>query len=91
MPSIVGIELTLLREVGRIPVGVAELEAATKRNGEVRILPQDLAHATELALLGSLADPFDRMIVAAARAVDRPLVTADAAIAASGLVDVLWG
>jgi PIN domain nuclease of toxin-antitoxin system len=90
IPSIVGIELTLLGESGHFHIGVAELEAATKRNSEVRILSQDLAHASEFALLGSLADPFDRMIVAAARAADLPLVTADATIAASGLVDVVW-
>jgi len=90
VPSIVGVELTLLCEAGRIRFGVAELEAATNRNDEVRILPHDLAQATEFALLGSLADPFDRMIVAAARAGDLPLITADAMIAASGLVDVVW-
>ena len=32
----------------------------------------------------------DRMIVAAARAVRRPLITADGDIAASGLVEVVW-
>jgi PIN domain nuclease of toxin-antitoxin system len=90
VPSIVGIELTLLAEAGRIRVGVAELEAATKRNDEVRILLHDLAQSSEFALLGSVADPFDRMMIAAARAADLPLVTADATIAASGLVDVVW-
>ena len=38
----------------------------------------------------SLADPFDRMVVAAARAAELPLVTADPTIASSGLVDVIW-
>jgi PIN domain nuclease of toxin-antitoxin system len=70
--------------------GVAELEAATRRNDEVRILAHDLAQATEFAFLRSLADPFDRMIVAAGRAVRLPLLTADAIIAASGLADVIW-
>jgi PIN domain nuclease of toxin-antitoxin system len=90
IPSIVGVELALLGEAGRLRLGVAELEAATKRNDEVRILGHDLAQANEFALLGSLADPFDRMIVAAARAIELPLVTADTTIAASGLVDVVW-
>lgn len=90
LPAILGVELTLLCESGRLRVGVAELEAATRRNGEVRILPLDLEQAREFALLGALADPFDRMIVAAARATRRPLVTADATIAESGLVDVVW-
>lgn len=62
---------------------MAELEAATRRNDRVRILPLDLEQTREVALLGALADPFDRMIVAAARATRRALVTADATIADS--------
>jgi PIN domain nuclease of toxin-antitoxin system len=90
IPSIVGVELTLIGEAGRLRLGVAELEAVVRRNDEVRILAHDLAQASEFAVLRSLADPFDRMIVAAARATDRPLLTADTTIAASGLVDVVW-
>lgn len=90
VPAIVGIELSLLREAGRRVVDVAELEAATRRNEALRVLPQDLAQAMEFALLGTLEDPFDRMIVAAARARTWPLVTGDARIAESGLVDVVW-
>jgi PIN domain nuclease of toxin-antitoxin system len=91
VPSIIGVELTLLAEAGRLRLGVAELEAATRRNQEIRILSHDLVQASEFALIRSLVDPFDRMIVAAARATDLPLVTADSTIAASGLVDVVWG
>jgi PIN domain nuclease of toxin-antitoxin system len=90
IPSIVGIELTLLHEGRRVRLGVAELEAATMRNDQVRILAHDLAQASEFALLGSLSDPFDRMIVAAARVAGFPLLTADETIASSGLVDVVW-
>ena len=90
IPSIVAIELTLLQEAGRRVLTVADVHAATKRNGEVRILPHDLRQATEFALLIALADPFDRIIVAAARAIERPLITADEDIRQSGLVDVVW-
>jgi PIN domain nuclease of toxin-antitoxin system len=90
IPSIVGVELTLLGEARRLRLGVAELEAATKRNDEVRILVHDLAQASEFAVVRSLGDPFDRMVVAAARAAELPLITADATIASSGLVDVVW-
>jgi PIN domain nuclease of toxin-antitoxin system len=90
LPSIVGVELTLLAEAGRRLIGVAEIEAATKRNEGIRVLPQELTQVAEFALLASLADPFDRMIVAAARATKRALITADAKIAESGLVDVIW-
>lgn len=90
VPSIVAVELTLLAEAGRRLLSVAELEAATRRNSAVRILAHDLAQATEFALLGSLVDPFDRMVVAAARALRRPLLTADERIRESGLVETIW-
>jgi PIN domain nuclease of toxin-antitoxin system len=90
IPAIVGVELTLLAEHGRRLSGGAELEAAVARNDHVRILPLDLAQAAEFALLGMLSDPFDRMIVAAARAAGHPLLTADAPIGESGLIQVIW-
>jgi PIN domain nuclease of toxin-antitoxin system len=90
IPAIVGVELTLLAEHGRRFAGVAEVEAATFRNDHVRVLPFDLAQATEFALLGALSDPFDRMVVATARAAGHPLLTADEPIAESGLVEVIW-
>ena len=90
VPSIVGVELSLLAESGRLGLGAAELQAATVRNSSLRILPHDLEQALQFALLRSLKDPFDRMIVAAARATHRPLLTADERIANSGLVEVVW-
>ena len=90
IPAIVGIELTLLHEAGRRLVTAVELDAATRRNSEVRILPLDLVQANEFALLTALGDPFDRMIVAAARTTERPLITADARIQDSELVEVIW-
>jgi PIN domain nuclease of toxin-antitoxin system len=66
VPSIVGVEIALLNEIGRIGIGVAELDAATQRNAYLRVLPHDMAQALEFALLGSVKDPFDRMMVSAA-------------------------
>jgi PIN domain nuclease of toxin-antitoxin system len=90
VPSIVGIELTLLQEAGRRLVNVAALEAAAARNGGVVVLPLDLAQTAEFALLSMISDPFDRMIVAAARVLGRPLITVDEKLADSGLVEVVW-
>lgn len=90
VPSIVGVELVLLAERGRKKVTVMDLEAATRRNRCVAVLPQDLAQAREFAQLEMLEDPFDRMVVAAARTARRPLLTADERIRESGLVDVIW-
>lgn len=57
----------------------------------VAVLALDHETAVEAALLPSFGgDPGDAFIVASARAAGAPLVTADGAIAASGLVEVVW-
>lgn len=88
--AVVGIELTLLRGAGRRTVGVPQLEALVTTQPTFSVLPLDLAQAKEFALLESLHDPFDRMIVAAARTAAAPLITADTAIRDSALADVVW-
>ncbi len=90
LPAIVAVELALLRERGRSRIGVAELEATLARNPELRPLALDLSQTREFALLPGLQDPFDRMIVAAARTLGCPLLSADTEIAASGLVETVW-
>jgi PIN domain nuclease of toxin-antitoxin system len=90
IPAVVTIELALLHERGRVSIGIAELEATLARNPLLRILPLDLAQAREFALLRGVRDPFDRMILAAAKSAACPLISADERVAASGLVDVLW-
>jgi PIN domain nuclease of toxin-antitoxin system len=90
IPAIVVVELALLRERGRSAIGVAEVEASMTRNPELQPLSLDFAQAKEFALLRGVTDPFDRLIMAAARSLGCPLVTADERIAASGMVQVIW-
>ena len=90
VPAIVAVELSLLREAGRNTVGVAQLEALMAAQPAFSVLPLDLAQAVEFALLEAVRDPFDRMVVAAARAAGAPLITADEAIHESALVEVVW-
>ena len=90
VPGVVAIEVALLHERGRTAIGIPAVEATLARNPALELLPLDLAQAREFALLPAIRDPFDRMIVAAARTVRRPLITADGDIAASGLVEVVW-
>jgi PIN domain nuclease of toxin-antitoxin system len=59
-------------------------------NPAFRVLPLDLDQATQFALLDAVDDVFDRLIIAAARATRATLLSADHAIAASGLVEVRW-
>ncbi len=90
VPAIVAVELSVLRETGRNIVGIAQLEALMTAQPSFRFLPLDLAQATEFALLQTVRDPFDRMVLAAARATGVPLITADEAIHDSALVEVVW-
>jgi PIN domain nuclease of toxin-antitoxin system len=90
IPAIVAVELSMLRENRKSSIGLPELETTLKRNSMLAMLPTDLSQAQEFALLSGLRDPFDRLIVAAARASQSKLITADAAITASGLVEVVW-
>ena len=90
IPAIVVVELTLVREAGRLAVGPAEIRALAVEHPNFEVLPLDLSQATEFALLATLVDPFDRLIVAAARAAEATLLTADQRIADSGLARVVW-
>jgi PIN domain nuclease of toxin-antitoxin system len=90
IPAVVAVEIALLFERGRSRIGVAEVEATLQRNPELELLPLDFAQVKEFAFVPSLKDPFDRLIVAAARRLGCPIITADEGIAASGLVDVIW-
>ena len=90
VPAIVGIELALLRGAGRKTVGVPQLEALIAAQPAFAVLPLDLVQTKEFALLETLHDPFDRMIVAAARVAGTLLITADMGIRESALVEVVW-
>jgi PIN domain nuclease of toxin-antitoxin system len=90
VPSITAVELMLLQEAGRRVPGPAQVEALCAAQPAFRVTPLDLAVALEFVLLSALSDPFDRMVVAAARVADVPLVTADTAIHESALVAVIW-
>ncbi|MBL0218037.1 MAG: PIN domain-containing protein [Myxococcales bacterium] len=89
IPAIALIELTRLREAGRGVLGIQQVEALLA-SGPFELQPLDLAQTLEFAQLDTVADPFDRMIIAAARAAELPLITADGAITASALVTTIW-
>lgn len=90
IPAIVPVELALLREAGRRVPGPPELQTLFATHSGFRLLPLDLTQAIEFMLLGSLKDPFDRLVVAAARILSAPLLTADERIAHSGLAQTIW-
>lgn len=90
LPAILPIEIALLHERGRCGVGVRELAETLERCPGIRFWPLDLVQAREFVLLRSIRDPFDRLIVSAARAARCPLVSCDEALSRSGLVEMVW-
>lgn len=90
IPSIVAVELALLREAGRRVPGAPELQSLVQNHPGFQILPLDLAQAMEFILLSSLQDPFDRLIIAAARVSSAPLLSADERMTQSGLAEIIW-
>jgi PIN domain nuclease of toxin-antitoxin system len=90
LPAAVVAEVLLLRDLGRVRVGLPELRKAMDAAPNFRFLPLDLAQLDQFASLASIRDPFDRLIVAAARAVGAALVTRDTALTDVGLVETIW-
>lgn len=92
VPAAVIWELSLLARVGQVHLGRSTRAFFTDLFSNpayqaLEITPEQVYDASELGLT---RDPFDGLIVAAARALDLPLITRDEAIRASGSVRVLW-
>lgn len=83
-------EVVLLRGLGRVGIGLPEIRRAIESAPSLRFCPLDLDQLDQFSTLGAIADPFDRLIVSAARSKGAVLLTRDGAIAESGLVETLW-
>lgn len=90
VPASVVAETLLLRGLGRIAIGVSQIREGFERVPSLRFHPLDMEQLTEFAGLGSISDPFDRLAVASARSLRATLISRDALLAESELVEVLW-
>lgn len=90
IPAAVVAEIVLLRELGRVRIGLPELQVAVEGASSFRFLALDLRQLNEFAAHPGLRDPFDRLIVSACRAVEAKLITKDEALQDSGLVVTVW-
>jgi PIN domain nuclease of toxin-antitoxin system len=92
VPAAVVWELSLLARVGRVDLGRStrqffdDLFSNTSYHA-LDLTPEQVHDASEL---GFTRDPFDGLIVAAARSVSLPLITRDELVRTSGAVRVLW-
>ncbi len=90
VPAAVAAEIVLLRELGRISIGLRELKEAMERAPGLRFLPLDMRQLDEFVALGAVRDAFDRLIVGASRALNAKLVTKDSVLQDLGFVSTVW-
>lgn len=90
IPAIVLAEIVHTVERRRHDIDLREALDTIAEADNFQVLPFDLEGARALVDLIEITEMYDRMIVAAARAYDAPLITNDLAITASGLVTVIW-
>lgn len=90
VPAATVTEILMLKDLRRSDIGFPELRASLARAPSMRFLPLDLAQMETFASISNLRDPFDRMIVSAAIATGAKLISKDAVLAGSGLVEVVW-
>lgn len=90
VPAAVVAEILILRGLGRVGIGIPELRSTMESTPSFRFSPLDLPQLDEFAALVVLSDPFDRLVVSAARALGARLITRDGVIQESGLVETIW-
>lgn len=85
-------ELAMLARVGRTDLGRSVRQFFDDLFSKPSYQPLDVSpeQVYDASELGFNRDPFDGLIVAAARSLNLPLITRDEAIRTSGAVRVLW-
>lgn len=91
VPVFVLWEIALLLKVGRITLreGYRDWTSHLLAQRGFALAPCDESILAE-AYAYPFPDPFDGVITATAKVLDLPLITKDAMISASGLVDIYW-
>jgi PIN domain nuclease of toxin-antitoxin system len=90
IPAAVVAKIVLLHELGRIRIGLPQLRETFDSVPGLRFLPLDLHQLDQFVSLTSVRDPFDRLIVSAARSLKADLLSRDQELGESGLVRVVW-
>jgi PIN domain nuclease of toxin-antitoxin system len=89
LPAVAAAEVVMLKELGRTSLGLPDLRSALDDTCW-RYLPMTLDQIDEFAALAAIRDPFDRLIVAAARCAGAKLITRDERLRELGVVDIVW-
>ena len=80
VPAVVLIEAALLSERGRLRIGPAQILDELAGHPGYAILPLDVQQALEFGAFPGIRDPWDRMILAAARSAGAKLLSIDDAL-----------
>ena len=85
-------EVLLLSEVGkiRLPMPFRDLLISLAQADNFDLGVNDSTLLLEAATFTTIRDPYDRMIIAQARVLGLPLITAEGLIQDSGLVRTIW-
>ena len=89
VPAVALVEIALLKERGRIAIGVEDVLRVLAGHPGYAVLALDVEQAVEFAALAGVKDPMDRLVLAAARATRSRLVSADTSLDGFG-VERLW-
>lgn len=90
IPAAVVAEIIILRELGRIRIGLPELKTAVEKAPCLRFLPLEMKQLEEFAVHITIRDPFDRLILSATRSLGAKLITKDSRLRESGVVQTIW-
>jgi PIN domain nuclease of toxin-antitoxin system len=90
LPAVALAEVALLADLGRIWLGLPQIRVALDETPALHFLPLELRQLDIFSTLSALRDPFDRLIVSAARAENARLISRDEELSSTGLVDVVW-
>lgn len=77
IPTVVLLELKYLIEIGRLDLDMDEFLTRFRNREDFDIISFDEAALLQSLKLSTTRDPFDRMILAQAKALDTPLLTRD--------------
>lgn len=91
VPAAVAAEIALLHELRRIRIGLPQLRETLDSVPGLRFLPLELDQLDHFVSLTSIRDPFDRLIMSAARSLRADLISRDEELGESGFVRIVWG
>jgi PIN domain nuclease of toxin-antitoxin system len=90
VPAAVVAEIVLIHELGRIKIGLPQLRETLDSIPGLRFLSLDLQQLDQFVSLTAIRDPFDRLIMSAARSLNAELISRDEGLGESGLVRIVW-